>query len=268
MLGRSPECQVTIEDPLVSRRHARILIRGDEAHIEDLGSRNGIRVNGQPIGTSQSCALKDGDRIRIGMQELVFCRLSSVREDRSKQTGFLRHCAQCRTPYPEELVICPSCGASDFMDEDTLTGAIGNTRRNWTLQLLVEVLDKALSSNRPAESERVLVRAKIHIDELLAKQRSVDLRQVDAIAGMALRLTKLIHKPDWASWALELLGRAHVVPSGNTLTYLEGLPKELRAGLSTDLQALVKLLEADQHELSNEVIALQRLQELSREGEG
>ena len=38
ILGRSSDCHVTIEDPLVSRQHARIMVRGEEATLEDLGS--------------------------------------------------------------------------------------------------------------------------------------------------------------------------------------------------------------------------------------
>src|SRR5580693_6435434 len=72
-IGRSPDCQVTIEDPLVSRQHARIVIDDMGARVEDLKSRNGVKVNGQAI--KGETAIKDGDRLRIGTQELVFCEI-------------------------------------------------------------------------------------------------------------------------------------------------------------------------------------------------
>src|SRR5262245_57686826 len=71
LIGRSASCHVTIEDPLVSRQHARIRINGDVATIEDLGSRNGLQINGR--GTRGISQLSEGDRVRIGTQELVFC---------------------------------------------------------------------------------------------------------------------------------------------------------------------------------------------------
>src|SRR3954469_23152323 len=71
VIGRSATCQVTIEDPLVSREHARIRIAGDRATIEDLGSRNGVQVAGVAIAGLHS--LRDGERVRIGTQEMVFC---------------------------------------------------------------------------------------------------------------------------------------------------------------------------------------------------
>lgn len=57
------------DDPLVSRQHARILVAQEEVCIEDLGSRNGVVVNGEKI--SRNTALTPGDRIRIGGQVLT-----------------------------------------------------------------------------------------------------------------------------------------------------------------------------------------------------
>jgi pSer/pThr/pTyr-binding forkhead associated (FHA) protein len=70
LIGRSAGCQVTLDDPLVSREHARIRIAGGVATVEDLGSRNGVQLGGQLI--TRSAPLSNGDRIRIGTQELVF----------------------------------------------------------------------------------------------------------------------------------------------------------------------------------------------------
>lgn len=71
VIGRSASCHITIDDPLVSREHARIRVEGNRITLEDLGSRNGVQVGGKPIqGTVD---LYDNDRIRIGSQELVLC---------------------------------------------------------------------------------------------------------------------------------------------------------------------------------------------------
>ncbi len=69
VLGRSDECELRTDDPLVSRQHARFEIAEDRVTIEDVGSRNGIIVNGNKI--TQRTALGPGDTIRIGSQSLT-----------------------------------------------------------------------------------------------------------------------------------------------------------------------------------------------------
>src|SRR3954470_16488881 len=92
VLGRSATCQVTIEDPLVSREHARIRISGERATIEDLGSRNGVQVGGTTL--ERVHVLQDGERVRIGAQEMVFCTGSPMAQSPmgSRTTGFMCHC--------------------------------------------------------------------------------------------------------------------------------------------------------------------------------
>jgi Protein of unknown function (DUF3662)/Inner membrane component of T3SS, cytoplasmic domain len=69
LVGRSRECDVTVSDPNVSRRH--IELRRDERgwRAIDLGSTNGMKVNGRRIDQAQ---LSPGDRITIGVTDLTF----------------------------------------------------------------------------------------------------------------------------------------------------------------------------------------------------
>jgi len=108
VIGRGTDCHITIFDPAMSRKHARIRIERQRAFIEDLGSRNGCRVNGTHIrGVTE---LHDGDRIRLGTQELV---LSEVRATAhvNRQTGSLCYCGVCKAAYPKEMQECPHCGS-------------------------------------------------------------------------------------------------------------------------------------------------------------
>jgi hypothetical protein len=69
LVGRSRECDVTVSDPNVSRRHIE-LRRGDGGWTAvDLGSTNGMKVNGRRIGHAE---LNPGDRITIGVTDLTF----------------------------------------------------------------------------------------------------------------------------------------------------------------------------------------------------
>lgn len=63
ILGRARDCHIRVRDVQVSRNHCRLSSTAGRWHIEDLGSVNGIYVNGQRV---KSCHLNNGDQIRIG----------------------------------------------------------------------------------------------------------------------------------------------------------------------------------------------------------
>jgi pSer/pThr/pTyr-binding forkhead associated (FHA) protein len=63
LVGRSSDLDMVLVEDMVSRKHARISMQGDQIWIEDLGSTNGTFVNGEKIKRSR---LKEGDRILIG----------------------------------------------------------------------------------------------------------------------------------------------------------------------------------------------------------
>jgi DNA-binding winged helix-turn-helix (wHTH) protein len=70
VMGRDADSSVRLVSSTVSRRHARMVIKGDRATVEDLGSTNGTFVNEQRIDSVAS--LKDGDQIRLGS---ILCAL-------------------------------------------------------------------------------------------------------------------------------------------------------------------------------------------------
>lgn len=69
VLGRSPECDVVIKDFGVSRRHAEVMIDGDQCRLVDLRSKNGTQVNGVRV---LEAILNDGDQILLGKFLLSF----------------------------------------------------------------------------------------------------------------------------------------------------------------------------------------------------
>src|SRR6185503_15438058 len=71
VVGRGADCQLALDDALVSRRHAIFNVQGDELWVDDLGSRNGVRVNGRT-------RIADGDRIKIGSQDMTVLRVQRV----------------------------------------------------------------------------------------------------------------------------------------------------------------------------------------------
>ena len=70
VIGRGGDASVWIDAPGVSRCHARILVSGDAATIEDLGSKNGLYLGGSAVTAPRRLA--DGDQIRLGSVVVTF----------------------------------------------------------------------------------------------------------------------------------------------------------------------------------------------------
>ncbi len=69
VIGRNYDCDLRIENPYVSGIHAIISRKNGYLVLEDLGGKNGTRVNQSAVERKVLC---DGDRIQIGREELVF----------------------------------------------------------------------------------------------------------------------------------------------------------------------------------------------------
>jgi len=68
-IGRSPDCDVVLSDPNVSRHHAEVRLQQGDFVVVDLGSTNGTRVNGAGVKERR---LDEGDEITVGTTELRF----------------------------------------------------------------------------------------------------------------------------------------------------------------------------------------------------
>lgn len=79
VIGRAPDCNLPLNEPLASRRHAELVFERECYVLSDLGSRNGTFVNGNKITTR--CELRDGDEIEIGSTRMKFIWDKSRGED-------------------------------------------------------------------------------------------------------------------------------------------------------------------------------------------
>jgi len=68
-IGRRPDAEVFLDDVTVSRDHALLIRRGDDWHLDDMGSLNGTYVNRSRI---ESQRLEEGDEVQIGKYKLTF----------------------------------------------------------------------------------------------------------------------------------------------------------------------------------------------------
>jgi hypothetical protein len=265
VVGRSASCQVTIDDPLVSREHARIRVDDNRITLEDLGSRNGVFVGGKPVkGTID---LTDGDRIRIGSQELVLCVIgaASGQSGQRRTTGFLCHCANCGIPYAAESPACPACGTpSAAPDENTLTGA--ESERDWSLELAADAVARALDKRSWEDVERLLLRARLHLEQRLADGGRVDRRPLQGVADAAVALAGATGELAWVRWALAVYGSVGQLPPQTVAQGIGAFPREVRDTLAPAVRRIVEAVGARGGPSAEERESFQRLQELSRGG--
>lgn len=78
VVGRADECDIVFADDLTSRKHAKIRRDWSGTHVEDLGSRNGVKVNQKSI--KGPVTLKDRDEVEIGGTRMLYVDPSEMRE--------------------------------------------------------------------------------------------------------------------------------------------------------------------------------------------
>jgi hypothetical protein len=207
-IGRNHDCQITIFDPLISRKHAKIRVFGDHAILEDLGSRNGCRVNGALIQGPHT--LVAGDRLRIGKHELVFSEVRAAGPaPREYQTGSLVICASCDTVYSGEMGMCPSCWSREAVEEDTSSGVFDEEgKESWAVDLLLELFNKAMSSSRPNEADRVMRQVMTSVEAQLKAGARLTEQRLTPVAAAALRLADSVEDGFWVHWAMDVHARA------------------------------------------------------------
>jgi DNA-binding winged helix-turn-helix (wHTH) protein len=83
VVGRDRDCRVRINSPMVSRRHAQIVVSPDQTTVEDLGSKNGTHVNGRRI--MRSVTLKDGDHVQVGSFAMTYRTLEILPSTRTRR---------------------------------------------------------------------------------------------------------------------------------------------------------------------------------------
>ncbi len=69
LIGRAGECDIIIDDPSISRRHARVTIKQGRVTVEDLGSLNGTFINGDAVERGH---VEHADRLSLGSVDLYF----------------------------------------------------------------------------------------------------------------------------------------------------------------------------------------------------
>lgn len=280
-VGRNASCQLSLDDPLVSRRHALLVVSGNQVTVQDLGSRNGVLVNGERI--EGVVKVSEGDRILIGAQEMTLVEASSATplprrshtlnrtmpklpigpssdppSGEEKGPIITSQPAPAYSTTPPE----PAGGASPSQEMD---GELSMVRRQDAFTLLTGVADKALAMGRAAEAERILASPLADVIEASRAGKKLTPSLVDQAARFSAKLATATGKGTWADYVVELYS-AQKRPCPAPVT--DELYNALRRVSSVDLpklRAYIEMLKADMSTYGpSERFLIQRLEGLER----
>jgi hypothetical protein len=288
VIGRSPSCNLTLEDPLVSRRHVQIEIDENGAVIGDLGSRNGTLVNGEPV--FENHRLSHQDRIRIGSHEMLFIEEKRFPSRPLRRTGALMTCPACRVPFPSGASNCPhcgvpiipdhvcpscrqpvhgqegefciNCGAPLDRDDSTIPVELGGSSSGWTSQLVNEVIEKALAAGRYQQAASLL-QGKIEDYERKCRRGVADIGRLVDISTYNLTLAKALEDLVRAEWVIEQWTNAGAMVPAPIADTLVGLCDRLR-GLSDLIGVYLDKLESGGNIESGDKLVVEKLRRLVR----
>jgi pSer/pThr/pTyr-binding forkhead associated (FHA) protein len=170
--GRGDDCAIQFDDPQVSRRHAAFVIEGEAARVRDLGSRNGIAVNGEKA--EGTVTLEDGDHVMIGSHAI---RVESLSRAHLKTTPAVDMRGMSTMP-PASLV--PDDRA--LTDREELTQGVS------MFDAFLGATHKALTEGRIEDAQTSMKYLVAGIEDAAKRQKEVEARVVHASARHLLAL--------------------------------------------------------------------------------
>jgi pSer/pThr/pTyr-binding forkhead associated (FHA) protein len=253
LAGRLPECDVMIDDGLVSRMHARISVRDDSVVVEDLHSTNGVYVNGTRI--THSALLREGDRLLLGTTEISLfearpdARVAPLRARREEPPrsslvmppAGARDAAATTLPvdrreafgklelHLDELALeaqddgPPSARSADLRSLRTRSSGVPSTARADALEVIGALADRLASGGNLDEARRVL---SSHLKRIL-QGATAGLTVPDEVCLLASRhalsLARWTGQSAWIDYVIELHLAARRAMNPETFTTFESV---------------------------------------------
>ena len=237
VIGRRRSCHLVIDDDLVSRTHARLhLQNSDRLLIADLGSRNGVFINGKRIGTDAR-VLHNHDIFTIGPEEL------HVLIDGSEHSN------------ADELPFDVLEESSRLLLKRAETLVPERTEVSDDLDLIGSVAERALRAGNPRDAEKILemhLRATL-VDAQGRMRASTRVRQKAFEFG--LRLAKATGKGEWFDYAVDLLCAERTACTAEQFLQLQRVAAEVPCVDVRRLRRYMSILRTDSRTMAGIKIA-------------
>lgn len=235
VVGRGASCNLALDDALVSRRHAVLRASEDRVVVEDLGSRNGVLVNG--IRITGPTRLAHGDLVTIGEHELrLYDRasghsLAPMGPDQRK----LEEAAQRMEKRTAEI----------DLSQLALAGATsGDPERELAaFRVLAGITEKSLALGRFEEAERIIGR---HLEGALERARrgpELPPEAFEKSVEYAMRLCEGPRGPRYISYVIEIHTATRKLMAADVIDRLHELVRKARYRERAPIDAYIELLE-------------------------
>jgi hypothetical protein len=251
VVGRSSDCNLVVDDALVSRRHAQLKVEGGSVFVEDLGSANGVLVNDERIEGRRE--LRPDDRIGIGKQQMVI----RARTTASRIGG------QPRRTWDQTI---SGVDTDEFLEHSpTQTNVLPVERTDDALDLIAGVVDKVLALGRTEEAERMLAMRLHGLLEAAQARRALSARTAERAGRYAVKLAAATNKSGWVDYVFQLYGCLARPLPGEIVDELYQILRRI-SGVSVDgLREYIATLRAHQSEYGPaERFLVQRIEGLER----
>ncbi len=264
LIGRSSNCHLVLDDGLVSRRHAQLVVREDRVVVEDFGSANGVFVNGRRVQGNEP--LKNGDELAIGKQTFVLRSVSRAPAMKAAER-FTAETLHGLHVTPEMLAAVPPPDEAKVGTKPDLRlpGESESTHREEALELLGGVADKVLAMGRGEEAERVLSTALNNVLAEVKRGREPAPRVVGRAATYAGKLAEATAHGKWLDYTIELYAALRRPLPIEFVDQMYAVLRRVDAVNLPALRAYLSLLHAQATAYGpNERFAIQRLEGFER----
>ena len=277
VIGRSDECQLALDDALVSRRHAVLRVTSVSVIVVDLGSRNGVVVNGEKILLERR--LRNGDRVSIGGQEMILTEVTSEEalsagRALSQTLGDISLAEVQRAfqalPHVQKQASAPAPNAGKgresapaFANEATASGVAPKPVKldTSTFKLLSGVADKALGMGRADEAERILSPTLHEFLAALQKGGSLDATTLDRAVSYAMKLATGTSKGSWVDYVFEVYLACNSLLPAPVVDELHTVVRRVKSPSLRIVRQYVQAMRAAQPKFSaTERFLLQRIE--------
>ncbi|MEM9861810.1 MAG: FHA domain-containing protein [Myxococcota bacterium] len=251
VVGRSTQCSLALDDALVSRRHASFHVTDSSVELQDLGSRNGVAVNGEKVKGRRK--LQHLDRVQIGSQEILLLKQN---ENRSAATLQLQACPHCGHLNDTDATHCGGCNRPLGLGTRTLTGTRATremmleddapeetTAVGSSFHLIKAIADKALAMGRYDEAERILGPSLKRLRTASSGDgRIFDSTRKDAV-DLVLRLCEGPDGERWLTWLFELHTELQEVLEKDAIATLHKSVRKMKSPSSAPLENYLDALD-------------------------